>query len=885
MKRSTVVEPELERFAAARSGVDLVPGDVQTLLAAQDELGRFGAALASVATGLDQSLDSAHWTGAAAEAFAAHRQALTDVVERWTAAEAKVQAALEQYRNALNTGQAQAEEALALWRNAQATELESSRAGTRDADEASNAELVRIAVRVRIDAAKRRATVILRDARVGVARAGDDAERQVLQAIEELRIAELPQLRANQSASDIEETSRPLTGWTGRTAIVQPPRNGIHDSLSRIAERTLGDAGRWPEIYHLNVNQLVAAHAVLRNPNLIQPGWTLRIPGDPTVHHLSPTTGTPITLPHGGSHTGPPDLPHVVAGHQTPGPPAAPPTPRSSVRGVRFTSGGGMSLGDGMLLGGGVAAVLAGVVIATGIHRSTSGRPVTFDDTDGPIIRQLAMPIAEHQLGDGDPGQDGEIAFGTADGRTVLIDVARTFGLGLTGPGAAMAARAVLISVLTTDPAAEAILTQDAGYQLLPGQLLGGSANVTITNGHGSALDGLETAILTRSRERGEDQAAPPLLFIITAPDDMHRMQAVVDLAVGLNIVVLMLGGWPAGVTCEIRADGVVVSVVGERAADWASLSGLIAFGLDGETTGALLDLLQPVVDQSQVAATVEGPVGDIAHRLAPGEPEDGAAQARAGLVIELNVLGRLRILHHGRAGPTDITAALTKRQREVLLFLAVHRGAQREALAAELWPDAPRERPYNALHTTLSQMRRALRRATDGQIGDLTNHRHGRYSLDETVVVVDLWQVQQDLEDHPRAADDPTRDATLERLLRAYSGDLAEETTGTWIEAPREAIRREVLNALADDAARLRQQDPERAVDLLEHARRLDPHNEAIYRDIMRLQARLGRYQAISRTLGLLRTALTEVDAAPSDGTVALADALERRESIVDSD
>jgi LysM repeat protein len=43
------------------------------------------------------------------------------------------------------------------------------------------------------------------------------------------------------------------------------------DTLSGIAKELLGKAGRWPEIFEANKD-------VIENPNLIRPGWKLRIP-------------------------------------------------------------------------------------------------------------------------------------------------------------------------------------------------------------------------------------------------------------------------------------------------------------------------------------------------------------------------------------------------------------------------------------------------------------------------------------------------------------------------------------------------------------------------------------------------------------------------------
>jgi nucleoid-associated protein YgaU len=57
----------------------------------------------------------------------------------------------------------------------------------------------------------------------------------------------------------------PLTG-SGRIYTVVEG-----DSLSRIAKRELGDAGRWREIFEANSD-------IVKNPDLIFPGQKLRLP-------------------------------------------------------------------------------------------------------------------------------------------------------------------------------------------------------------------------------------------------------------------------------------------------------------------------------------------------------------------------------------------------------------------------------------------------------------------------------------------------------------------------------------------------------------------------------------------------------------------------------
>ncbi|KOT87534.1 hypothetical protein ADK86_35305 [Streptomyces sp. NRRL F-5755] len=200
------------------------------------------------------------------------------------------------------------------------------------------------------------------------------------------------------------------------------------------------------------------------------------------------------------------------------------------------------------------------------------------------------------------------------------------------------------------------------------------------------------------------------------------------------------------------------------------------------------------------------------------------------------------------------------------MAFLALHRqGASREAIAVALWPEAPSARPYNTFHATLSRLRRALRQATEDTVGfdGIVLHRDGRYVLDARRVHVDLWALRDQLD---RTGGTVPADWTaLEEALTCYRGDFAQEVTGVWPEGPREELRREVLDVYGLLARAAQAHDPAHALALLERVRLLDPSNEALYRDIVRTQARLGRPEAISRTLTLLTTNLAEIGEEPS--------------------
>ncbi len=88
--------------------------------------------------------------------------------------------------------------------------------------------------------------------------------------------------------TDSVEPALPVTGESG-WVVVRPG-----DSLWRLAERHLGDAMRWGEIYELNSGPLPGG-GTLRDPNLIHPGWRLRIPTLERSAAASPTVGNQLS--------------------------------------------------------------------------------------------------------------------------------------------------------------------------------------------------------------------------------------------------------------------------------------------------------------------------------------------------------------------------------------------------------------------------------------------------------------------------------------------------------------------------------------------------------------------------------------------------------------
>jgi DNA-binding SARP family transcriptional activator len=188
------------------------------------------------------------------------------------------------------------------------------------------------------------------------------------------------------------------------------------------------------------------------------------------------------------------------------------------------------------------------------------------------------------------------------------------------------------------------------------------------------------------------------------------------------------------------------------------------------------------------------------------------------------------------------------------------------------LWPDTGPRRPTNALNSTLTRLRRVLRTIDPG-LATLARLHDGRYQLHPELVSVDYWDFLVAATDMTNA-DLGVRRAACDAVVALYRGPLATDHAGEWLITIREATRRRYLEALTALARITISEDPERTLQLLETARNLDPLNEAIYRDIIRIQHRLGRPDAAALTLALLHAQLADIDATPEPSTLALAHA-----------
>jgi DNA-binding SARP family transcriptional activator len=255
----------------------------------------------------------------------------------------------------------------------------------------------------------------------------------------------------------------------------------------------------------------------------------------------------------------------------------------------------------------------------------------------------------------GPPLPAGTVAFGIRHGAEIPLTEAAAGGLGLTGPGAPGAARALLIGLLSASspgpsqarahvviPEADAQqLTEGHPQARIPGVAPGLPDGLITTPGLEQALDRIEAEITHRLRLADEIAGAdlggssatgttspvlPPLALISSVDlESRSRVQAVLDAGERTGLVVIVLGDWAGGTTCRISGDGTVL------AATDPGLAGVQVFHLNASEAATMLGLLRGA--QGHLAPdppdapdeSARGPIGGGADSPQPsGQPPGG---------------------------------------------------------------------------------------------------------------------------------------------------------------------------------------------------------------------------------------------------------------------
>jgi DNA-binding SARP family transcriptional activator len=723
------------------------------------------------------------------------------------------------------------------------------------------------------------------------------------------------------------------------------PQDRVHivvagDSLWDLALTYLGSGDRWHEIYDLNRGRQQPGGGTLTDPARIYPGWDLLIPA--ARPHPPHRRGNPPARPPAVASPGPGRSPHPAGSTPAAGPGTRPPVPPPGVR-----------LPSGALIGLGTAAAVSTAVALACLHRRRRYRPGTVltsslrpaaplapvisaldraartpaavtpsaEDTgpdldldlyepDEPPVPGLAEAGAGAQVRhissqpavrqDTGPVLPGPVPIGIRDGQEITADPAALGGLGLTGPGAPDAARAILAGVLTRPPRvrggqpARIIIPASDVARLLPGPA-GQRAHpaidgVLVPSALDAALDEAEAMIVGRARTADGDGGPQPVTVVMAAapgPAAAQRLAGIAEAGRDLGVAVIVLAYWPHGTTCHITARGLISGVTPRH----ADLAGTEVYHLAAADLAAIITQLDqargglaapgpPEPGRPHPPAATAGPgpgqvraSGDPAQLPPPGAGQ-GAGSGPAATPVRISVLGPLQITAGGRQIGTGLRKA-----RELLAFLAVHGadGATGEAISEALWPGTPPGHGTRQRNIALRKARDLLRGATGLTAPMWITLTAGRYHLDPALVSADLWQFQAALDAARTADDNQARLAALRQAVACYRGPLADGAGYDWAEPYAETARRRALDAWARIAQILQPADPDQALAALEAALAHDPYNEYTYHQIMRLQAAAGRPDAVRRTLTLLQARLADLDLQPDAGTRQLAAALLR--------
>jgi DNA-binding SARP family transcriptional activator len=179
------------------------------------------------------------------------------------------------------------------------------------------------------------------------------------------------------------------------------------------------------------------------------------------------------------------------------------------------------------------------------------------------------------------------------------------------------------------------------------------------------------------------------------------------------------------------------------------------------------------------------------------------------------------------------------------------------EKIADLLWSESEGDAGRNCLRVTVHRLRQLI------QHKGAVVFRDGKISLDRRLCRVDAWTFEGECDRLSRLPADGHSSAQMRRLSDAvalYQGHLfADEAEPWWMLAERERLRRKWLGLVLRLGKCYEVQ--RRWVDacaFYDHALRIDPSKEPLYRQLMLCQHRAGHGTEIAKTYELCRNQLT---------------------------
>lgn len=388
-------------------------------------------------------------------------------------------------------------------------------------------------------------------------------------------------------------------------------------------------------------------------------------------------------------------------------------------------------------------------------------------------------------------------------------------GVGLTGPGAADAARGLLVALTIRLTAPPQVVTTTADlYALLGTQtadMFHAIAGLRVADSVPDALAAVEQSVV--------DCPGQPVTILTATPGDQalaRRLAALLTLGAEQGVTGVIIGAWPHGHTWQVDADGTASTDPNPSPA----------------TPGRMCMLTQTVAaDLLALAAlgTHETPSASVTA------PPVLAVGPSTGAPLRLTLLGGIAIT----AGGTPVTIRRTAGV-QILAFLALHgEGATTGQLTAAIWPHLRPHAAAGAFYTTIGELRGDLRAATGGR--EVIPRDGDRYHLQTTLIDTDVGGLLAAARNAVTAATADQRQAALEQVVGRYQGELAAGRCWPWLEPIRERVRRQAVDAYLALAAA----QPSRATQWWLAAARVDPVNSYLHRHAIHALARAGEHAA----------------------------------------
>ncbi len=523
-------------------------------------------------------------------------------------------------------------------------------------------------------------------------------------------------------------------------------------------------------------------------------------------------------------------------------------------------------------------------------------------DLDGDSALPRVLPVA--------PPVAAPVGLDAHGGEVSLFDLPGP-GLALHGPGTEPAARAVLAAVLSTGlvqhlaDRAVVVTTVDTLARLLPAGrapvglnpdrtsfdgerlIVLADAGAVVTYGEEEMIHrrrlldsmGFDTVAALNARNDHFENQTQCVLLVQADARHAARVQAVAAHRHALWLHPVIVGALDGIPTVEVAADGTVSATEGDMPTDPPGSPLARLATLSARDLVDVLALVAEVAPRREEGTNVDEPVAAAEPTTASsiGTASIDAADAvkiparsgdAAAALVHLAVLGPITV--GTEAGP--VGAGMRSGSYGVLALLAAHpRGRTREQLAADLYPDVDPELADNQVRTATTTARRVLRQATSHDEAKfiLYDAGTGLYRLDPDTVEVDLWHMLTAIQAANTATDDEASLAALRQAAEDYRGDFAHAQDGAWALDYATTYRHQILSVYARIAEILETDQPEQALAVLEAAIDRDPVNEELYQRVMRIHGRLGRPDAVRRTMRVLEDRLADLgEAEPSEAT-----------------